>query len=76
MAKRLPPTLFDVGRDEMLDAGEQENFAAPLARVQFIAGMLSAWTLGDVKPTLSERQWFIDVAREALDKANVRRRNG
>lgn len=75
MAKQEPPTLFDVGRDEMLDQTQVDNFAVPESRVLFLAGMLTAWTLGAVKPTEADRKWFTDVARDALDKANVRRRS-
>jgi hypothetical protein len=44
-------------------------------RVHFIAGMLSAFTLGDAKPTADDHTFFADVARDALSRAHTRRRS-
>lgn len=76
MRNRQPgPTLFDAGRDEMLEPGQRENFHYAEARVDFLAGILSAWTLGPFKPKEVERDQFKYIAREALERANNVRRS-
>lgn len=44
------------------------------ARVEFVAGLLSAWTLGDAKPTREQRAYFVACAENAfVDAAKAAR---
>lgn len=57
--------LFDLG------TGNQTAAKTSAARIDFLAGMLSTWTLGPgVKATAAQREQFQAVARAAIENAS------
>lgn len=46
----------------------------PTARVRFLAGMLAAWTFGDVKLKATEQDAMTAIAIDAIERATGHRR--